>query len=120
MNTSSQEIKKLHVEAMGMFAVNNIPHVDETTLKQFLELVNCNGSFGSISHQQIVKKMNHMIKYIPGACANSLLIMLDLLEIDSQGQCFAAQNETQIGSVPAFAIESLQAVALGRDGFYVG
>ena len=105
---------------MAMFAINNIPHVDETTLKQFLELINCNGSFGSISHQQIVKKMNHMIKYIPGARANSLLIMLDLLEIDPQGHCFAAQNEIQTGSgVPAFAIEALQAVALGHDGFYV-
>ncbi len=85
-SNSTQQIKKLHLEAMVLFAINNVPQADSETLKRFLELVNANGSFGSISHDQILTKMNQVIKYIPGACANSLIILMDLLEIKSRPQ----------------------------------
>lgn len=79
--TPSNEIKKLHLEAVVLFASCNIPEVDPTTLKQFLELVNANGTFGSISHEQILKKMLMLLKYVPDACPHSLTVLLDLLEI---------------------------------------
>jgi len=83
MNTvSNNEVKKLQVEEIVLFAINNIPDIDTTTLKQFLELVNAGGTFGSISHEQILKKMRMVLKYIPNACVSSLLILTDLLEIE--------------------------------------
>jgi hypothetical protein len=114
---TTQEIKKLHVEAMVLFAINNIPQVDAGTLKQFLELVNANGSFGSISHEQILRKMEQVARYIPGSCANSLLILMDLLGISPQlaGWELPRQNGRQL---PAFMIET-PALALGEGGFYL-
>ena len=47
-----------------------------------MELVNAGGSFGAISYEQILKKMNQVLKYIPGACEESMLILMDLLEIE--------------------------------------
>ena len=75
--TTSQpgEIKKLKLEEVVLFAINNIPQVDPTTLKQFLELTNAGGTFGTISHQQILKKMRQVLKYVPGACVSSLVIL---------------------------------------------
>ena len=46
-----------------------------------MELVNANGNFGTISHEQILRKMDQVLKYIPNACGQSLLILMDLLEI---------------------------------------
>ena len=82
--TTSQpgEIKKLKLEEVVLFAINNIPQVDPTTLNQFLELTNAGGTFGTISHQQILKKMRQVLKYVPGACVSSLVILMDLLEIE--------------------------------------
>lgn len=79
---STNEVKKLQVEEIVLFAINNIPDVDTTTLKQFLELVNAGGTFGTISHDQIIKKMHKVLKYIPGASVHSLLVLTDLLEIE--------------------------------------
>ena len=114
---ATQEIKKLHVEAMVLFAINNIPQVDAATLKQFLELVNANGSFGSISHEQILRKMNQVARYIPGSCGNSLIILMDLLGISPQrpGRESSKQNA---GQVPAFMAET-PALTLGQDGLCI-
>lgn len=77
----SQEIKKLHVEATVMFAVNHIPSVDEPTLIKFLELVNVTGNFGTISEEQLVQKMQLILKHIPGASEASLITLGELLNI---------------------------------------
>lgn len=79
--TPTSEIKKLHLEAVVLFASNNVPEVDPVTLERFLELVNAEGTFGTITHEQILKKMCLVLKYIPDACAHSLLVLIDLLEI---------------------------------------
>ena len=79
--TPTNEIKKLHLEAVVSFASCNIPEVDAETLGQFLELVNADGTFGKISHEQILKKMHMVVKYIPDACPHSLMVLIDLLEI---------------------------------------
>jgi hypothetical protein len=76
------EIKKVKLKELVLFALNNIPQADATTLKQFLELANAGGTFGTISHCQIFKKMRQVLKYVPGASVSSLLILLDLLEIE--------------------------------------
>lgn len=76
------EIKKIKLKEVVLFALNNIPQADATTLKQFLELVNAGGTFGMISHGQILKKMRQVLKYVPGASVSSLVILLDLLEIE--------------------------------------
>jgi hypothetical protein len=76
---STYELKKLYVEETALFAINNIPEVDPTTLEQFLALMNAGGSYGVISREQILRKMHLVLAYIPGASVSSLLIMLDLL-----------------------------------------
>jgi hypothetical protein len=76
------EIKKVKLKEVVLFALNNIPQADATTLKQFLELANAGGTFGTISHRQILKNMRQVLKYVPGASVRSLMILLDLLEIE--------------------------------------
>jgi hypothetical protein len=79
--TATIEIKKLHLEAMVYIAIDNIPQVDPTTLKRFLELVQAEGTFGTISHEQILRGMYAVMKQTPDASIHSLIILLDLLEI---------------------------------------
>jgi hypothetical protein len=73
------EINKRDVEATVLFAINNIPHTDEATLEKFLELVNANGNFGPVSHQQLAHKMSLLKKYMPEACDYSLFALAELL-----------------------------------------
>jgi hypothetical protein len=80
--TQPNQIKKVRLKEVVLFTLNHIPQADATTLKQFLELANAGGTFGTISHSQILKKMRQVLKYVPGASAGSLLILLDLLEIE--------------------------------------
>jgi len=82
--TPTDGIKKLHIKETVLFAINNIPQVDPTTLVQFLELVNANGSFGSMTPEQIGQKMRLVLKYIPKASTESLSVLADLLEIQVQ------------------------------------
>jgi hypothetical protein len=77
----SAGIKKLYVSETVFFAINNIPEVDHTTLEKFLELVNATGTFGVLSHEQILTKMRLTLRYIPNACPRSLDILAELLEI---------------------------------------
>jgi hypothetical protein len=76
-----REIKKLQVSEAVLFAIDNIPDVDQATLEKFLELVNTTGTFGAMSHEQLRAKMRLTLKYIPNACPHSLLILADLLGI---------------------------------------
>ena len=125
INASKNEIKKLHLEGIVLFAINNIPNADPTTLKHFLELANTDGSFGTISHERILKKMNQVLKYVPGACLNSLLILIDLLEIeppsrlalgDSQSERMQSSNGN--GEPMTLIIEASEEVVLDNKGFY--
>jgi hypothetical protein len=79
--TQIQSIKKLHIKNTVEFAINNIPGVDEDTLEKFLELVNARGNFGEINEGEVIEKMNLIMKYIPNACARSLLTVAELLDI---------------------------------------
>ena len=124
-NASKYEIKKLHLEGIVFFAMNNIPNADPNTLKHFLELVNSDGTFGTISHDQILSKMNQVLKYVPGACLNSMLILIDLLEIEppkqlalSDSQSERGQSSDGSGEAMTLIIESSKAVVLDDTGFY--
>ncbi len=81
--TPTQSIKKLHIEAAVIFAINNIPSIDEDTLQKFLELINITGNFGVISQAELLEKMRLIRKYIPDACGYSLLTLAELLEMTS-------------------------------------
>ena len=81
VNVLGQEIDKRHVESTILFAMNNIPRADETTLEKFLELVNATGNFGSISGRQLIRKMDLLKKYVPQTCEYSLLALAELLGI---------------------------------------
>lgn len=80
--TSTKEIKKLQLEQLVSFTIDNIPHADGPTLERFLELVHAGGTFGTISHEQILTKMRLVLKYIPNASVPSFLILMDLLDIN--------------------------------------
>ena len=79
--TSAPEIKKLQVTEAVLFAINHIPEADQSTLEKFLDLVHATGTFGAISHEQLLNKMRLTLKYIPEACPHALLILADLLEM---------------------------------------
>lgn len=94
------EIKKLHVEATVMFAVSHIPNVDERTLETFLELVNVNGNFGTISQTQLTEKMNLILKHVPNACEKSLYTLSELLAIHFPKNEKVIENGKVVGIVP--------------------
>ena len=78
---AGNEIKKLYLQETIVFAVRNIPGVDRETLEKLLELVNANGTHGSISQERLLTKMRLILKYVPGVCVHSLVILVDLLEL---------------------------------------
>lgn len=84
--------KKLHIQETVLFALKHIPQLDEPTLTALLELVNANGSFGSVSRATLLKKMHLTLKYIPSACPHSLLVLADLLDIPA--------TETRLAQLP--------------------
>lgn len=92
--SQAKDIKRLHVEAAVLFAINNIPGVDKETLEKFLELVNVTGNFGSITEDQLIDKMSLIMKHIPGACQRSLLTVAELLDIRFPGQAASSEMPT--------------------------
>ena len=81
---TKQAINKQHIEATVQFAVNYIPQIDEDTLSKLVDLVHITGNFNTISQQQLLRKMNLMMHYIPGTCKYSLVTLIELLEICGQ------------------------------------
>lgn len=79
--TTSPSFKKSQISDTVTFAIENIPTVDKQTLEKFLQLLYTTGTFGEIPRQQIINKMRLTMKYIPDACAHSLLVVAELLEL---------------------------------------
>jgi len=105
-------IKKLELKETVLFAINHIPQVNKATLEKFLELVNATGTFGAMSHEQILKKMALTLKYIPNACPQSLLILADLLEIPRQ----AGQPDLRLPGVePARLLPLFEQLAAQKE-----
>ncbi len=76
-----REIKKRHIKETVLFAINHVPQADKTTLVQFLDLVNADGTFGAVTQDQVLTKMRLLLTYIPSASASSLRILAALLQI---------------------------------------
>lgn len=76
-----QAIKKLHVKDTVTFAIKYVPEVDPTTLERFLELVNTDGNYGTISQEQLLTKICLALRYVPNVCLNSLLVITELLDV---------------------------------------
>jgi hypothetical protein len=90
--STTHKIDKKYITALTIFAINNIPDIDEFTLKKFLELMNTTGSFGTITDEQLIEVMSLIMKYVPGTCIHSLCVLVDLLGIYSlplKGKCQA-------------------------------
>jgi len=79
------EFKKNQISDTVAFAIDNIPSVDQHTLEKFLQLVHTTGTFGAITPPQLINKMRLTMKYIPNACAHSLLVIAELLELRGPG-----------------------------------
>lgn len=103
-----KQVKKQHIEAAATFAAQNVPGTDEDTLQKFLELVNITGNFGTITEGELLEKMQLIRKYIPGACAYSLFILVELLEIGH------AQTGDYQAARPAFKSEVVFSAQFGR------
>jgi len=115
MTAQTQQISKLQIEEMVTFTIKNIPQCDPPTLKRFLELVNAGGTFGSMSQEQVLRKMQQVVRYIPGACAQSLLILLDLLDLKPARQLALAapQPEPAAGQhLPFLFVETAREAAV--------
>jgi hypothetical protein len=76
-----QKIDKKHIATAILFAVKHVPYTDEVTLHKFLELVNTTGSIGWMSERQLLAQMQLMLKRVPGTCRESLLTVLELLDV---------------------------------------
>jgi hypothetical protein len=79
--TRAGQIDKKHVATVILFAIKHVPNTDEATLNKFLEMVNLTGSFGWITDEQLLAEMKLMMKYVPGSCADSLLTVIELLNV---------------------------------------
>ena len=78
---SGQKIDKKHIATATLFAIKYIPNTDAATLHKFLELVNTTGSIGWITEPQLVAEMKLMVKHVPDTCRESLLTVIELLDV---------------------------------------
>lgn len=87
--TVAPKIDKKHVAAMSAFAIKYIPDTDSNTLNQFMELLNTNGSHGWLSAEQLLVAMRVMVGCVPGTHVDSLLTLIELLDIylPLKGKC---------------------------------
>ena len=76
------QIKKQQVEAAALFALSNIPEIDPTTTRRYLELVNAT-NLDPIDRDELREKMRLLLKYIPNSCYFSLLVLAELLDISA-------------------------------------
>ena len=111
----SAEIKKLQLHQTVKFAILSIPTVDRRTLETLLELVNVDGTHGSISQARLMAKMRLMLKYVPETCAPSLLILADLLELPISGRQAALQAPQADMMMPGISVaQLLQTITLDQ------
>jgi hypothetical protein len=110
--TDTRKIDKKHIATVILFAVKYIPKTDKATLHKFLELVNTTGSFGWITEQQLLAEMQLMLKHVPDTCQESLLTMLELLDV-------CVPLNLQDKGIPLFAPESQPAVLDLQQGAFL-
>ena len=76
------KIDKRLIISRIVFAINNIPSIDGFTLRKLQELLNTpEGGFGFTTTAQLIADMELILKYVPGTCGYSLLVLAELLEM---------------------------------------
>jgi hypothetical protein len=78
-------IKKRQISTAALIARETIPGVDEKTIRWLLELVEVSGELTWITRDELKEKMRLLLRYIPGACGYSLLVLAELIETDLTG-----------------------------------
>jgi len=89
--SQARGLKKIHVKEMVLFAINYLPQLDQSTLEQFLDLINSEDSYGYISARELASKMQLMLRHIPDACPYSLQTLASLLDVQLQNPRAAAK-----------------------------
>ena len=107
MTTQNAEIKKLHIHDTAQFALESIPNMHRKTIELLIELINADGSHGFISQERLMVKMRHILKYIPGTCTHSLMILVDLLEIPLPEMPAVLQAPADELSMPTSIIDGI-------------
>lgn len=79
--SQARGLKKLQVKEMVLFAIENLPQLDQPTLEQFLELIDSEDSYSYISAREMASKMQLMLRHIPDACPHSLRTLASLLDV---------------------------------------
>ncbi len=74
-------LTKTEVKEMVYFALDHLPQLDEITLEAFLERIKTNCPNRIISPRDLAKQMRLTRRFMPDACAYSLQILADLLDI---------------------------------------
>lgn len=73
--------KSVIIETIG-FVAKRIAVSDFITLECLLELVVVGGTHGSLTPDQLLSKMRHVLTYIPDTCSRTLLILVDVLGLE--------------------------------------
>ena len=84
LTDATPKVTKRSIADTTTFAINYIPSVDVPTLEKFLELVNVNGTHGSISTRQFAEKMQLLIKHVPNVDIPSLVTLAELLNLTTK------------------------------------
>jgi len=77
----TQTIQKLHLEETISFAIQHNSHLDPTTLRKLIELVNTTGNYGTISYEELIQKMVKLVKCMPNIHLHSLAVLAELLDL---------------------------------------
>lgn len=76
-------IKKQQLETAIAFVIEQVPDIDAWTLHKLLDYVNVTENFSSITKGELLEKMRLMRKYLPSACRYSLIMLAELLELET-------------------------------------
>ena len=75
------KIDRDQVTSLAVFVMNNIPDMDQYSLKKFLELMNTGPGSGWVSNKQLIATRNLLLKHNPRICTHSLAVLFEHLEI---------------------------------------
>ena len=83
-NSHVKGLKQAQVKEMILFAMTYLPQLDQTTLNQFMQLIDDEDIYGYISARELANKMQLILKHIPNACHHSLETLAELLDVQLQ------------------------------------
>ena len=111
--------KSVVIETAG-FVAKRIAVTDFITLECLLELVAVGGTHGSLTPDQLLRKMRHVLTYIPDTCSRTLIILADVLglEIDEALLTEGALSQaTEVYSIELPLTAKIDVVEEATDSF---